>query len=89
MLSSLSITSFRGIDSLDISLGLRTYIMGTNGSGKTHILDAIHMLAGSRPLYGESSLESGSQFEGVIIDSDARKNHRLVRDDVREIFAIQ
>ena len=51
MLSSLSITSFRGIDSLDLSLGLRTYIMGTNGSGKTHILDAIHMLAGSRPLY--------------------------------------
>ena len=68
---------------------MRTYIQWTNGSGKTHILDAIHMLSGSRPLYGDATLDSGSEFEGIFSDSDLRKSYRMVRDDTREYYAIQ
>lgn len=89
MLASLSITSFRGIDSLTLSLGMRTYIRWENGSGKTHVLDAIHILAGSRPLYGEATLELGSQFEGIFLESDLAKSYRIVRDSTREFLVIQ
>ena len=73
MLSSISISSFRGIQELTVTLGQRTYIMGANGSGKTHILDVIHILSGSRPLYGDMTLESGSQFEGIFCQEDLMK----------------
>lgn len=89
MLSSISITSFRGIWELTLNLGLHTYIMWANGSGKTHILDAIHILAGSHPLYGDTILESGTQFDGVFSEYDLSKNYRKVRDDSKEYFLIQ
>jgi DNA replication and repair protein RecF len=89
MLSSFSLTSWRGIDSLTLTPGERTYIQWANGSGKTHILDAIHMLSGSRPLYGDVTLESGSEFEGIFDDSWLRKSYRMVRDETREYYAIQ
>jgi DNA replication and repair protein RecF len=63
--------------------------MGSNGSWKTHILDAIHLLSGSRPLYGDISLDSWTQFEGIFSSFDFSKNHRLVRDADREYFLIQ
>ena len=89
MLSSFSLTSWRGIETLTIGLGQRTYIMGANGSGKTHILDAIHMLSGSRPLYGDATLDTGSEFEGIFITGGLSKSHRMVRDVTREYYAIQ
>lgn len=57
MLVSLSLTSFRGIENTTLSLGKKTYIMGENGSGKTHILDALHLVSGAKILYGTGSLE--------------------------------
>lgn len=89
MLSSISITSFRGIWELNINLGPRTYIMWANGSGKTHILDAIHILTGSRPLYGDTILEPGTQFEGSFSEYDLSKSYRKVRDEIKEYFLIQ
>ena len=32
MLETISVTAFRGIESITLSLGKRTYIMGQNGS---------------------------------------------------------
>ncbi len=89
MLSSITITSFRGIDRLSLWLGKHTYIMGANGSGKTHILDAIHILAGSRPLYGNIGLDNWTQFEGSFSENDLLKNYCILRDDGRDYFAIQ
>ncbi len=74
---------------MTLDLGQRTYIIGANGSGKTHILDAIHMLSGSRPLYGDATLDAGSEFEGIFEVSGLRKSYRMVRDDTREYYAIQ
>ena len=47
------------------------------------------MLSGSRPLYGDISLDAGTEFEGIFSDGDLRKSYRMVRDDSREYFAIQ
>ena len=57
MLVSLSLTSFCGIENTTITLGKKTYIMGEIGSGKTHILDALHLVSGAKVLYGMGSLE--------------------------------
>lgn len=89
MLSTISITSFRGIAKITLILGPRTYIMGKNGSGKTHVLDAIHILAGSRPLYGDTRLESGTEFEGTFVVMDLEKRYRMIRDDIREYYSVQ
>ena len=47
------------------------------------------MLSGSRPLYGDATLDAGSEFEGIFSGSDLRKSYRMVRDDTREYYAIQ
>jgi hypothetical protein len=47
------------------------------------------MLSGSRPLYGDATLEPGSEFEGIFENSGLRKSYRMVRDDAREYYAIQ
>lgn len=89
MLKNFSITSFRGIDRLSISLGERTYIQGINWSGKTHILDAIHLLSGAQPLYGHASLEPWCVFEGIFTTGDLPKSYRYLRDEKRDFFALQ
>ena len=47
------------------------------------------MLSGSRPLYGDATLEPGSEFEGIFSGNELRKSYRMVRDDTREYYAIQ
>jgi hypothetical protein len=47
------------------------------------------MLSGSRPLYGDAMLDTGSAFEGIFADRDFRKSYRMVRDETREYYAIQ
>lgn len=89
MLQQFSITSFRGIDTIKLTLWMKTYIQWANGSGKTHILDGIHILSGSRPLYGNPNIDIGSVFDGVFSQEAFSKSYRLVQDDMRSIFAIQ
>ncbi len=43
--SALSLDRFRGIDGLHLDFSWKSQIIGLNGSGKTHILDALHLLA--------------------------------------------
>jgi DNA replication and repair protein RecF len=47
------------------------------------------MLAGARPLYGNTELDTGSVFEGIFLAQDLAKSYRLLRDDKREFYAIQ
>jgi recombinational DNA repair ATPase RecF len=47
------------------------------------------MLAGARPLYGNTELDTGSVFEGIFASQDLSKSYRLLRDDKREFYAIQ
>lgn len=89
MLRNFSITSFCGIEKLNLSLWLRTYIQWANGSGKTHVLDAIHLLSGSHPLYGNTTMDTGCVFDGSFIQDELTKSYRLLQDDKRSFFAIQ
>jgi DNA replication and repair protein RecF len=89
MLSFFSITSFRGIDRLELSLGKRTYIQWANGSGKTHVLDAIHLLSGAHPLYGNTVMDSGCVFEWAFSEDSLTKSYRLLQDEKRGFFAVQ
>ena len=50
MLSSLSLPSFRSYRDTVFSLGHATLITGANGSGKTHLLDALHWASGGSVL---------------------------------------
>lgn len=47
------------------------------------------MLAGARPLYGNTELDTGSVFEGIFLAQDLAKSYRLLRDEKREFYAIQ
>lgn len=47
------------------------------------------MLAGARPLYGNTELDTGSVFEGIFSHGDLAKSYRLLRDEKREFYAIQ
>lgn len=85
----LSIESFFGIDTLTVSLWNRTYIQGTNGSWKTHILDAIHLLSGSNPLYGQVRMPDQSSVEAQFWAEGMPVKYRLFHDGKREYFVIQ
>jgi hypothetical protein len=47
------------------------------------------MLSGSRPLYGNTTMEAGCIFDGVFVQGDLSKSYRLLQDESRSIFAIQ
>lgn len=47
------------------------------------------MLAGSKLLYGDSTLDVWTQFEGVFLEDDLAKSYRMFRDENREYFSIQ
>lgn len=66
MLQKLIITSFRGIQNEEFLFGKKTHIVGKNGSGKTHILDAIHLLAGAKNIYGNNKLDSEDRIEAFF-----------------------
>lgn len=63
MLSRLIISSFRGLENVEFSFGKKTHIVGQNGSGKTHILDAIHLITTAKNIYGNSRLDSHDRIE--------------------------
>ena len=46
VLSSLSIRGFRGYSEASFALSHETAIIGASGSGKTHILEAVHIASG-------------------------------------------
>lgn len=63
MLRKILISAFRGLENQCFDFGNKTHIIGLNGSGKTHILDAIHLLAGAKNLYGNTRLEHHDRIE--------------------------
>ena len=53
MLGSFTIKNFRGCPDWELSFGEKTYIMGPNGSGKTHVLEGIHLLGNGHLIYND------------------------------------
>lgn len=86
MISQLLVRQFRGMANTNFVFGAKTHIMGNNGSGKTHILDAIHLLSGAKNIYGSSRLESGESIETAFCDDIGTKSYVFSALDGREQF---
>jgi DNA replication and repair protein RecF len=57
-LTRLALTHFRNYRQLDLALGAPlVLIQGQNAQGKTNLLEAIHMLATSKPVHAQHERE--------------------------------
>ncbi len=81
--------NFRSCPDWKFSFGKKTYIMGENGSGKTHILDAIHLLSGSSLVYADAHIESWTFFEGIFEKETLWKKYSFFHDEKRAYHNIQ
>jgi DNA replication and repair protein RecF len=89
MLGSFSIKNFRGCPDWELNFGEKTYIMGPNGSGKTHVLEWIHLLGDGDLIYNDSIIDDGSFFSGKWKTESWEKSFTLYREDKTDRSTIQ
>lgn len=89
MIKNIVLNSFRGMKNIEFSLGQKTHIVGRNGSGKTHVLDAIHLLTGAKNIYGNPKLENGDRIEIFFEKNFSPISYIFAADEKREFFLIQ
>lgn len=89
MLSKIVISQFRWIQNQQFVLGEKTHIVGQNGSGKTHILDAIHIITTAKNIYGNSKLDSSDRIEVFFAENFWEKNFILMENNWKDNFFIQ
>jgi AAA15 family ATPase/GTPase len=89
MLLAFSGRDFRGLAKWDFSLASRTAILGKNGSGKTHLLESLHIFAGGSMIYHRSPLDAGTFLSTDFSDGDLIKTYTFYRDVERESYTIQ
>lgn len=80
MLAEILISAFRGMKNMRFELGQKTHIVGKNGSGKTHILDAIHLLTSAKNIYGNSRLDANDRIEAIFREDFFAKNFTLAEN---------
>jgi len=69
---------------------MKSYIQWSNGSGKTHILDAIHIVSWANPLYGNVSLDDGTIFEAHYTkEAWLTQKYSFSRQGARDIYMVQ
>lgn len=88
MISCLKIHLFRAVSQKSWEFTKKTHIRGDNGSGKTHILDAIHLLSGAKNIYGSAKLEKSESVEVIFADEIGEKSYIFSAPDGREQFFI-
>src|ERR1700693_89177 len=76
--TSLRLRDFRSFENAQIDLDDTTILVGANNVGKTHILDAISLLAPERPFDMASDLRRHSQA-----DTPSLEFHLEVKDPQR------
>ncbi len=89
MLDSFHIKNFRGCPDWELSFGEKTYIMGPNGSGKTHVLEGIHILAGGGLIYNDTLLADETFFGGNWKTDDLTKIYTTYREGKSDRCTIQ
>lgn len=67
----------------------KTHIVGQNGSGKTHILDGIHLLTTAKNIYGNSRLEENDRIEVFFSENFWEKNYILMESSSKESYFVQ
>lgn len=71
MLKSLSLTNYRNHSKFDLELSNITVLIGSNGIGKTNVLEAVGLLSSCRSFRGDNRLELicfGEEFARVVGD---------------------
>lgn len=63
--------------------------MGKNGSGKTHILDAVHLLGWSVSFYTHAPIDPDTRFEGVFEEDSLAKHYTLFQNQKSTQYSIQ
>lgn len=89
MISSFSISGFRGCGEMHIQLSKSTGIIGENGSGKTHILEAIHLASGGNLTYIQAPRTEDAFFEILFREEIGEKLFSLSRHEEKDIYKIQ
>ena len=89
MLGTFHIKNFRGCPNWELCLGKKTYIRGPNGSGKTHLLEGIHILAQWHLIYNDDPVDDTSFFLWSWQTDSWEKQFSLYRDDRSDKYAIQ
>lgn len=89
MLGSFSIKNFRGCPDWELSFGEKTYIMGPNGSWKTHVLEWIHLLGNGNLIYNDSMIEDEAFFSGKWKTESGEKSFTLYRENKTDRSTIQ
>ncbi len=91
LLSSLFIRGFRGYDESGFTLSGHTAIVGTNGSGKTHILEALHIVSGGHFSYVQAPREREKMisFEVTYQTEIGNKSYSLTRHEGKDVYMIQ
>ncbi len=89
MLSSFSIHGFRWVEEEYIALGKYQAVIGRNGSGKTHILEGIHLISGGSLHYFQAPKTEDASFGATYREEIGERLFSLSRRDTKDIYAIQ
>jgi DNA replication and repair protein RecF len=89
MISKLFIAWFCGMSQKCIDLSKRTAIIGANGSGKTHILEAIHLASWGQLHYFHAPRDDAYHFELTVESTFWPKTYSHLRKQWRDEYSIQ
>ncbi len=89
MIHQCSIHGFRGSPGRNLELSETTCIIGTNGSGKTHLLEAIHLISGGELQYLQAPWKENSNLEITYHTPIGPKVFSRTRQDGKDIYRIQ
>ncbi len=89
MLSSLSIHGIPGASGDHYSFSPLSAIIGTNGSGKTHILEAIHIASGGALHTPHGPRTGDSEVELTVATDLGPKSYTLARKAEKDIYTLQ
>ncbi len=89
MLVSFFIRGFRGVKEARLFLTRKTALLGPNGSGKTHILEGIHIASGGSPTYLQAPRKEDAFFEIGFDEEVGMKSFSLARSDEKDTYMIQ
>ncbi len=89
MITTFHIHGFRWYIDTTLPLGDHTCIIGGNGSGKTHILEAIHLASGWSLQYIQAPRHESSEFELSFLDDIGIRSFVRIRREEKDIYKIQ
>jgi predicted ATP-binding protein involved in virulence len=89
MLIHFHISGFRGMPDTEIDIARRTAIIGANGSGKTHILEGLHLASGGHLHYFHAPRGESAHFELTYMEPIGPKKYTLDRSEGKDRYNLQ